>query len=132
MGSRRVALKIVVSGMGMVIAGSALLSGIGPLNLIVDRILAAQPAVAATAFGAGLAMAGFDPEEHPNWIRVSLLYSGLTVIWGVFVAGLYFGAWAWLPMIVAVVYAILVIALYPDRRSLWPARPATRPARPTA
>ena len=132
MAGRRVALKIVVSGMGMVIAGSALLSGIGPLNLIVDRILAGEPAMAATAFGAGLAMAGFDPEEHPNWIRVSLLYSGLTLIWGILVAGLYFGAWSLLPMAVAVLYAALVIALHPDRRSLWPARPATRPARPAA
>lgn len=126
MASRRVALKIVVSGMGMVIAGSALLSGIGPLNLIVDRILAAEPVVAGTAFGAGLAMAGFDPEDHPNWIRVSLLYSLLTVLWGVFVAGLYFGSWPLLPMAVAVVYAVLVVWLHPNRSTLLPKRPAAR------
>lgn len=127
MTSRRVALKLVISGMGMLIAGSALLSGIGPLNLIVDRILAAEPVVAGTAFGAGLAMAGFHPEEHPNWVRVSLLYSFLTLLWGVFVAGLYFGSWPLLPMAVALLYAVLVVWLYPDRRSLWPARHATGP-----
>lgn len=119
--------KIVVVAMGMLIVVSSLVGGVlNPVSITVDKYLGAQPPIAGAAFGAGLALAGFHPELHINWLRVSLLYVVMAILWGVIVSGIYFGAWPWAPMIVAIVYAVLLIALHPARGQLLP-RASTGP-----
>lgn len=116
----KVAFKVVIVLMGMLIVASSLLGGIlNPFAASVDHYLGAQAPIAGAAFGAGLALAGFQPDQNLNWIRVSLLYVVMAVLWGV-VSGIYFGSWPWLPIIVAIVYAALVIALHPARGQLVP------------
>jgi hypothetical protein len=110
---------------GILILGAVV--SVLPTSLVpVDAAVGSNASVAAGALGIGICVAAVDPVTNISWVRISILYALLVVVYQVvahFALGL---SIAILPIGVGLFFAVLMIALYPSRESLTP--PVNRPA----
>ena len=85
-----------------------------------DGFVGSDASVAGVAFGVGLAVASFNPEKHVTWVRVAILYSILVIVYRV-IFGLFWGTWGQpAPLVIAIVFGVALVALYPRRGELMP------------
>src|SRR5215472_4220584 len=73
--------------------------------------------VAGVAFGAGVMVAGFDPEKNVSWVRALILYAVLEVVWQIFdqVTLAHFDIVAF---IIGILVAVMLLILYPNKAEL--------------
>ncbi len=117
---RRMMLTAVMLLMGMaMVAGSArALFGNGLLPL--DQEIGTHSSAAAAVLGIGLMAAAINPRANIGWVRAGILYGAVTIA---FEIGAYYliGAEFFIgPIIFGVASSLLLIALYPQPRTLVP------------
>jgi hypothetical protein len=114
------ALKILMWVMGVLLVVSSAASFVG-VNLIPANqgiAGAASAPVAGIAFGAGLMIAGFDPTANISWVRAIVLYAILEIVYNIFTV-IVIGTFDFVAFIIAILVAVLVLVLYPNKPALW-------------
>ena len=83
-----------------------------------DTWAGVSSSVAGIAFGAGIMIAGFDPEGNVSWVRAVILYAILEVIYQIF-NQITVSRFDIVPFLIAVIVAVLLLVLYPNKPQLW-------------
>jgi hypothetical protein len=106
--------------MGILLVTGSTISIFATYLFPLDKVVGTDASVAGVAFGVGIAVASFNAEGNLSWVRAAILYSVLLVVYQV-VFGLFLGtAWNWTALVIGIVFAIALIALYPNRGALMP------------
>ena len=108
------ALKLLMWVMGALLVMGSGLGFIGSSFFPFDSWAGVTASVAGVAFGAGVMVAGFDPEANVSWVRALILYAVLEVVWQIFdqVTLAHFDVVAF---IIAILVAVLLLVLYPNK-----------------
>jgi hypothetical protein len=112
------ALKLLMWVMGVLIVAGSGLGFIGSSFFQFDTWAGVSASVAGVAFGAGIMIAGFDPIGNVSWVRALVLYAILQIVWQV-VSWISIGKFDIIPFIIAILVAVLVLVLYPNKPALW-------------
>lgn len=113
-------LKILMWVMGILLVVSSAASFIG-VNVIPANqgiASAASAPVAGIAFGAGIMIAGFDPVANISWVRAIVVYAILEIVYNIF-TNFTLGTFDLVAFIIAILVAVLVLVLYPNKPALW-------------
>jgi hypothetical protein len=116
--ARLLTVVMLLMGILMVVGGTI---SVMPTSLLpFDGLAGSDASVAGVALGVGIAAASFNPEGHVSWVRIAILYSILEIVYRV-IFGLFWGAWGTgVPMVLAVIFGIVLVVLYPRRGELMP------------
>ena len=111
------ALKLLMWVMGALLVMGSGLGFIGSSFFPFDSWAGVTASVAGVAFGAGVMVAGFDPEANVSWVRALILYAVLEVVWQIFdqITLAHFDVVAF---IIAILVAVLLLVLYPNKSEL--------------
>ncbi len=111
------ALKLLMWVMGALLVMGSGLGFIGSSFFPFDSWAGVTASVAGVAFGAGVMIAGFDPEKNVSWVRALILYAVLQVVWQIFdqITLAHFDVVAF---VIAILVAVLLLVLYPDKGEL--------------
>jgi hypothetical protein len=112
------ALKLLMWVMGVLIVMGSGLGFIGSSFFQFDTWAGVSASVAGVAFGAGIMIAGFDPIANISWVRAVVLYAILQVVWQV-ISWISIGKFDLIPFIIAILVAVIVLVLYPNKPALW-------------
>ena len=112
------ALKLLMWVMGILIVMGSGLGFIGSTFFAFDTWAGVSASVAGIAFGAGIMIAGFDPEGNVSWVRALILYAILEVIYQIF-NQITVGRFDIVPFLIAVIVAAMLLWLYPNKAQLW-------------
>ena len=112
------ALKLLMWVMGLLIVAGSGVAFIGTTIFNFDSTFGVSASVAGVAFGAGLMIAGFDPIANVSWVRALILYAVLMVVYQIFLS-ISVGHFDIIAFVVAIVVAVLLLVLYPNKPSLW-------------
>ena len=112
------ALKLLMWVMGVLIVMGSGLGFIGSTFFEFDTWAGVSASVAGIAFGAGIMIAGFDPEGNVSWVRALILYAILEVVYQIF-NQITVGRFDIVPFLIAVIVAVLLLWLYPNKAQLW-------------
>ncbi|HEV2218599.1 MAG TPA: hypothetical protein VGV88_13635 [Candidatus Dormibacteraeota bacterium] len=112
------ALKLLMWVMGVLLVAGSGLGFIGNSFFPFDAALGVTASVAGIAFGAGVMIAGFDPEGNVSWVRALILYAILQVVYQVF-NQVTIARFDIVSFIIAILVAGLLIFLYPNRAELF-------------
>lgn len=112
------ALKLLMWVMGVLIVMGSGLGFIGSTFFAFDTWAGVSASVAGIAFGAGIMIAGFDPEGNVSWVRALILYAILEVIYQIF-NQITVGRFDIVPFLIAVIVAAMLLWLYPNKAQLW-------------
>jgi hypothetical protein len=104
--------------MGILIVMGSGLGFIGGTFFSFDTWAGVTASVAGVAFGAGIMIAGFDPIANVSWVRALVLYAILEVVWQIFNA-ISIGRFDVIPFVIAILVAVLILVLYPNKPALW-------------
>ncbi len=115
------ALTAVMLLMGVLLIAGSVLASIGTTLFPFDQYVGTRAPVAGIAFGAGIMLAGMRPEENLTWVRAAILYCVFDVLYEI-VYGLFFGgaAFGLIPLVISIIFAAVIIWLYPRRGDLMP------------
>jgi hypothetical protein len=106
--------------MGMALVGGAAVSLVGTSLLPLDQEVGTHASAAGAVLGIGLMAAAINPAANVGWVRAGILYGFVVVA---FEAGSYY---LWRapfhigPVFFGLAFSLLLIALYPQRKSLVP------------
>jgi hypothetical protein len=115
---RRLLLTIAMLLMGMALVGGAAVSLVGTSLLPLDQEVGTHASAAGAVLGIGLMAAAINPSANVGWVRAGILYGFVVVA---FEAGSYY---LWRapfhigPVFFGLAFSLLLIALYPQRKSL--------------
>ena len=112
------ALKLLMWFMGLLIVMGSGLGFIGGTFFDFDTWAGVSASVAGIAFGAGIMIAGFDPEGNVSWVRALILYAILEIVYQIF-AQITIGQFDIVAFVVGILVAVLVLVLYPNKPALW-------------
>ena len=112
------ALKLLMWVMGVLIVMGSGLGFIGSTFFAFDTWAGVSASVAGSAFGAGIMIAGFDPEGNVSWVRALIIYAILEVIYQIF-NQITVGRFDIVPLVIAVIVAAMLLWLYPNKAQLW-------------
>jgi hypothetical protein len=112
------ALKLLMWFMGVLIVMGSALGFIGSTFFWFDTWAGVSASVAGIAFGAGIMIAGFDPEGNVSWVRALIIYAVLEVVYQIF-NQISVGRFDIVPFLIAVIVAVLLLVLYPNKSQLW-------------
>ena len=112
------ALKLLMWVMGVLIVMGSGLGFIGSTFFAFDTWAGVSASVAGIAFGAGIMIAGFDPEGNVSWVRALVIYAILEVIYQIF-NQITVGRFDIVPLVIAVIVAAMLLLLYPNKAQLW-------------
>ena len=112
------ALKLLMWVMGVLIVMGSGLGFIGSTFFAFDTWAGVSASVAGIAFGAGIMIAGFDPEGNVSWVRALIIYAILEVIYQIF-NQITVGRFDIVPFLIAVIVAAMLLWLYPNKSQLW-------------
>jgi hypothetical protein len=112
------ALKLLMWVMGVLIVMGSGLGFIGSTFFAFDTWAGVSASVAGIAFGAGIMIAGFDPEGNVSWVRALILYAILEVIYQIF-NQITVSRFDIVPFLIAVLVAAMLLWLYPNKAQLW-------------
>jgi len=112
------ALKLLMWVMGVLIVMGSGLGFIGSTFFAFDTWAGVSASVAGIAFGAGIMIAGFDPEGNVSWVRALIIYAILEVIYQIF-NQITVGRFDIVPLVIAVLVAAMLLWLYPNKAQLW-------------
>src|SRR5258708_39491255 len=103
--------------MGVLIVMGSGLGFIGSSFFAFDTWAGVSASVAGIAFGAGIMIAGFDPEGNVSWVRALILYAILEVIYQIF-NQITIGRFDIVPFLIAVIVAAMLLWLFPNQPQL--------------
>lgn len=112
------ALKLVMWVMGLLIVAGSGVTFIGSTIFNFDSTFGVAAPVAGVAFGAGLMIAGFDPIANVSWVRALIVYAILMVVYQIFLS-ISVGHFDIIAFVIAVIVAVLLLVLYPNKPALW-------------
>ncbi|HEY1162343.1 MAG TPA: hypothetical protein VGF78_04655 [Candidatus Dormibacteraeota bacterium] len=112
------ALKLLMWVMGVLIVMGSGLGFIGSTFFEFDTWAGVSASVAGIAFGAGIMIAGFDPEGNVSWVRALILYAILELIYQIF-NQITVSRFDIVPVLIAIIVAVLLLVLYPNKAQLW-------------
>ena len=112
------ALKLLMWVMGILIVMGSGLGFIGSTFFAFDTWAGVSASVAGIAFGAGIMIAGFDPEGNVSWVRALILYAIFEVIYQI-VNQIAVSRFDIVPVLIAIIVAVLLLVLYPNKAQLW-------------
>lgn len=112
------ALKLLMWVMGILIVMGSGLGFIGSTFFAFDTWAGVSASVAGIAFGAGIMIAGFDPEGNVSWVRALIVYAILELVYQIF-NQITVSRFDIVPVLVAIIVAVLLIVLYPNKAQLW-------------
>jgi hypothetical protein len=112
------ALKLLMWVMGVLIVMGSGLGFIGSTFFAFDTWAGVSASVAGIAFGAGIMIAGFDPEGNVSWVRALIIYAILEVVYQIF-NQITVGRFDIVPFLIAVIVAGMLLWLYPNKAQLW-------------
>ena len=112
------ALKLLMWVMGVLIVMGSGLGFIGSTFFQFDSWAGVSASVAGIAFGAGIMIAGFDPEGNVSWVRALILYAILETIYQI-LNWITVGRSDIVPFLIAVIVAGTLLWLYPNKAQLW-------------
>jgi hypothetical protein len=114
------ALKILMWVMGvlLVVSSAASFIGVSVFQTNTGIAGAASAPVAGIAFGAGIMIAGFDPVANISWVRALVVYAILEIVYQIFTQ-ISIGTFDILSFIIAILVAVLILVLYPNKPALW-------------
>ena len=112
------ALKGLMWVMGALLVMGSGLGFIGNSFFPFDSWAGITASVAGVAFGAGVMIAGFDPEKNVSWVRALVLYAILEVVYQI-VDQITLARFDIVAFIIAILVAVLVLVLYPNKPALW-------------
>ena len=117
---KRLFLTVVMLLMGMALVGGAAASLVGAALIPLDQQVGTHTSAAGAVLGIGLMAAAINPAANIGWVRAGILY-------GIVVFGFEIGSHFLLgapfnigPVVFGLACALLLVALYPERRSLVP------------
>lgn len=111
------ALKLLMWVMGVLLVLGSGLGFIGGSFFPFDSWAGVTGSVAGVAFGAGVMVAGFDPEKNVSWVRALILYAVLEVVWQIF-DEITIGHLDIIAFIIAILVAVVLVILYPNKPEL--------------
>jgi hypothetical protein len=112
------ALKLLMWVMGILIVMGSGLGFIGNTFFAFDVWAGVSASVAGIAFGAGIMIAGFDPEGNVSWVRALIVYAILEVVYQI-LNQITVGHFDIIPFLIAILVAALLLVLYPNKAQLW-------------
>jgi hypothetical protein len=112
------ALKLLMWVVGVLIVMGSGLGFIGGSFFQFDSMAGVTASVAGVAFGAGIMIAGFDPVANVSWVRAIIIYAILEIVWQI-VDVISIGRFDVIPVVIAIIVAVLVLVLYPNKPALW-------------
>ena len=114
------ALKILlwVFGLLLVVSSAADFIGVSVIPTNSGIADASTGPVAGIAFGAGVMIAGFDPEANISWVRAVVVYAILEVVYNIFTQ-IAIGTFDIVAFIIAILVAVIILVLYPNKPALW-------------
>lgn len=112
------ALKILMWVMGVLLVVGSAASFVGDAVFDFGSGAGVTAPVAGIAFGAGVMIAGFDPVANIAWVRALVLYAILEVVYQVFTQ-ITIGKFDIVAFIIAILAAVLILVLYPNKPALW-------------
>jgi hypothetical protein len=112
------ALKILMWVMGVLLVVGSAASFVGVAVFPFDSGAGVTAPVAGIAFGAGMMIAGFDPIANVSWVRALILYAILEIVYQIFTA-IEIGRFDIISFVIAILVAVLVLVLYPNKPALW-------------
>jgi hypothetical protein len=112
------ALKLLMWVMGVLIVMGSGLGFIGSTFFAFDTWAGVSASVAGIAFGAGIMIAGFDPEGNVSWVRALIIYAILEVVYQIF-NQITVGRFDIVPLLIAVIVGGMLLWLYPNKAQLW-------------
>src|SRR5437899_12586468 len=117
---KRLFLTVVMLLMGMALVGGAAASLVGGALIPLDQQVGTHTSAAGAVLGIGIMAAAINPAANIGWVRAGILY-------GIVVFGFEIGSHFLLgspfnigPVIFGLACALLLVALYPERRALMP------------
>jgi len=111
------ALKLLMWVIGVLLVMGSGLGFIGTSFFPFDTWAGITASVAGIAFGAGVMIAGFDPEANVSWVRALVLYAILQVVYQIF-SQVTIARFDIVSFIIAILVAALAIFLYPNKAEL--------------
>src|ERR1700694_1788976 len=125
-------LTVVMLLLGILMVGGSTMSIFSTSVFPFDGLAGTDAAVAGVAFGVGIAVASFNPERHAPWGSTAILYSALVIVYRV-IFGLFWGTWGQpAPLLLAIVFGLALIFLYPRRSELMPSAGMMSDSKPMA
>src|SRR3989442_9686586 len=131
---KRLFLTVVMLLMGRALVGGAAASLVGGALIPLDQQVGTHTSAAGAVLGIGLMAAPINPSANIGWVRAGILY-------GIVVFGFEIGSHFLLgapfnigPVVFGLACALLLVALYPERRALIPpttSLPMMAPRAPT-
>jgi hypothetical protein len=118
---RRLLLTISMLLMGMALVGGAAESLVGTSLIPLDQEVGTNHSAAGAVLGIGLMVAAVNPAANINWVRAGILYGLVVVGFEVAAARVLHSPFYLGPVFFGLAFSLLLIALYPQRRSLVPA-----------
>jgi hypothetical protein len=112
------ALKILMWVMGVLLVVGSAASFVGDAVFDFGSGAGVTAPVAGIAFGAGVMIAGFDPIANISWVRALVLYAILEVVYQIFVQ-ITIGKFDIVAFVIAILAAVLILVLYPNKQALW-------------
>jgi hypothetical protein len=113
-------LTVVMLLLGVVMVIGSTISIFATSVFPFDGLVGTDASVAGVAFGIGLGIASFNPEAHVSWVRAAILYAALVIVYRV-IFGIFWGTFGQpAPLVIAIVFGIALIVLYPRRGELMP------------
>jgi hypothetical protein len=112
------ALKILLWVMGVLLVVGSAASFVGDSVFNFGSGAGVTGPVAGIAFGAGMMIAGFDPIANISWVRALVLYAILEVVYEIFTQ-VTIGKFDIVAFVIAILAAVLVLVLYPNKPALW-------------
>jgi hypothetical protein len=112
------ALKILMWVVGVLLVTGSGLSFIGGTFFSFDNWAGVSAGAAGVAFGAGIMIAGFDPIANVSWVRAVVIYAIIEIVWQVFSA-ISVGRFDITSFVIAILVAVLILVLYPNKPALW-------------
>ena len=119
------ALKLLMWLMGILLVAASASGFVGASFFGFDKWFGVTGSMAGAAFGAGLMIAGFDPEGNVSWVRALILYCILEVIYEI-VNQITLGRFDIVSFVIAIGVGILMLVLYPNKGSLFMSTPAAK------
>jgi hypothetical protein len=112
------ALKVLMIFMGALIVVGSALGAYGASFFPFDKYLGVTGVVAGMAFGAGIVIAGFNPEANVSWVRAVILYCILELIYEI-VDQIAISRFDIVTFLIALIVGGALLFLYPNKSALF-------------
>ena len=120
-------MRRLILTVGLLLMGIGLVGGAAGTVLVtsfssVDEQVGTHGSAAAVVLGVGLIIAAFNPSGSIGWVRAGILYGPIVLVFEV-ISALHGKPFHLGPVIFGLAFSLLLIATYPERKKLIPARP---------